>query len=64
MTIKELREITKCPIFIEWTDTDGATRRTEWRGATRDYKITSLKIGHMDLIGFGLAVEIEEAEGG
>jgi hypothetical protein len=61
MTIKELRKVTKCHIFVERTDSDGAIRRTEWLGATRDYQISSLKIIHVDLLGFALAVELEEA---
>ena len=60
MTIKELRKVTKCRIFVERTDADGAVRRTEWLGATRDWQIADIKICHMDLIGFVLCVELEE----
>ena len=60
MTIKELRKVTKCHIFVERTDADGDVRRREWLGATRDYQISNIKIIHADLIGFALAVEIEE----
>jgi len=60
MTIKELRKVTKCHIYVERTDDDGAVRRTEWLGATRDYQIANIKIVHVDLVGFALAVELEE----
>ena len=60
MTIKELRAVTKCHIFVERTDDDGAVRRTEWLGATRDYQIARLRIVYVDLMGFCLAVELEE----
>ena len=60
MTIKELRKVTKCRIFVEWTDDEGAVRRTEWLGATRDYQISNIKIVHVDLVGFAMAVELEE----
>ena len=61
MTIKELKKVTKCRIFVERTDADGAVRRTEWLGATRDYQISNIKIIHADMAGFVLCVEIEEA---
>jgi len=61
VTIKELRKVTKCRIFVEQTDMDGAVRRTEWLGATRDYQIASIKIIHAELVGFALCVTIEEA---
>lgn len=60
MTIKELRKVTKCHIFIEREDADGAIRRTEWLGATRDYGIENIKIVHVDLVGFALAVTLTE----
>ena len=60
MTIKELRKHTKCHIFIERTDSDGAVRRTEWRGATRDYQIADIRIGYVDLVGHVMLVELEE----
>jgi len=60
MTIRELKKVTKCRIFVERTDMDGAVRRTEWLGATRDYQIANIKIIHAELAGFALCVEIEE----
>ena len=62
MTIRELRKVTKCRIFVDQTDADGAARRTEWLGATRDFQIANIKIVHVDLVGFALCVELE-AEG-
>lgn len=60
MTIKELRQVTKCHIFIERVDADGSVIRREWLGATRDYRIESIKIVHEDMAGFSLAVTLEE----
>jgi len=60
MTIKELRAVTKCHICVERTDDDGAVHRTEWLGSKRDYQIATLKIVHVNLLGFCLAVELEE----
>lgn len=60
MTLKELKAVTKCPIFIERTDTDGAARRTEYLGASRDWQVESLKIVHVEMVGFALAVELAE----
>lgn len=60
MTVKELRKLTKCPIFIEWTDGDGAVRRQEWTGGVKDYGIASLKIIHAGTYGFSLCVELED----
>ncbi len=60
MTIKELRKVTKCHIFVERTDSDGAVRRTEWLGSTRDYPIENIKIIHVDLVGHCLAVTLAE----
>lgn len=59
MTIKELKDITACRIYIERTDTDGAKIRVEYVGGLRDMQVTSLKIIHADC-GFALGVEIEE----
>ena len=63
MTIKELKAVTKCHIFIEWTDGDGCIRRTEWTHGGKDYQIGNIKIIHANTpgyIGFALAVELEE----
>lgn len=61
MTVNELKKITKCRIFIEWTDSDGRIQRTEFFGSTnKEYRIAELKIVHMDLHGFVLCVELEE----
>lgn len=60
MTVKELKQKTKCRIFIERIDADGAVQRTEWKGDMRDYQIRSLKITRVDFAGFVLCVELEE----
>ena len=63
MTIKQLKAVTKCHIFIEWTDSDGDLRRTEWTHGGKDYPISNIKIIHANTpgyIGFALAVELEE----
>ena len=60
MTVKELKQVTKCRIFVERTDADGSVRRTEWLGATRDYQIEEIKIIHVDLTGFVLCVRLKE----
>lgn len=60
MTIKQLRKVTKCHIFVERTDDDGAVRRTEWLGATRDWQIVNIKIVHEGFTGFVLCVELGE----
>lgn len=60
MTIRELRAVTKCPIYIERTDMDGDVIRTEYLGATRDWQIASIKIVHAEMHGFVLCVELEE----
>ena len=60
MTIKELRKVTKCHIYVERTDADGAVMRTEWLGSARDYQIANIKIVHVKNEGFALAVELEE----
>ena len=63
MTIKELKAVTKCHIFIEYTDCDGSVRRTEWTNGEKDYQIADIKIIHANtpgFIGFALAVELEE----
>ena len=60
MTIKDLRKVTKCPIYVERTDDEGAVRRTEWLGATRNWEIVNIKIIHVNLVGFVLCVELGE----
>lgn len=63
MTIKELKQVTKCHIYIEWTDSDGAARRAEWTHGGKDYQIDNIKIIHAntpEFIGFALAVELVE----
>ena len=63
MTIKQMKAVTKCHIFVERTDEDGQTIRTEWTGGPEDYQIANLKIIHAKtpgFIGFALAVELEE----
>ena len=60
MTVKELRKVTKCHIFIERTDADGAVRRTEYLGATRDWQICELKIVRDPMEEFVLCVRLEE----
>ena len=63
MTIKQLKAVTKCHIFIEWTDSDGDIRRTEWTHGGKDYQISNIKIIHANTagyIGFALAVELED----
>ena len=60
MTIKELRKVTKCHILIEWTDSEGAVKRTEWTNGGKDWQIRNIKIVHADVLGFSLAVELEE----
>ena len=63
MTVKELKQVTKCHIFIEWTDSEGDVRRTEWTHGGKDYQIDSIKIIHAntpEFIGFALAVELVE----
>lgn len=65
MTIKELKQATKCHIFIEWTDSDGDVRRTEWTHGGKDYPIESIKIIHAntpEFIGFALGVEIAKED--
>ena len=63
MTIKELKQVTKCHIFVERTDDEGKEIRKEWTGGSGDYQIANLKIIHAKtpgFIGFALAVELEE----
>lgn len=60
MTLKELKRVTKCPVYIERIDTDGAVQRTEYRGSDRDWTVESIKIIHVELIGFALCVELAE----
>ena len=63
MTIKELKQATKCHIYIEWTDSDGDVRRTEWTHGGKDYPIENIRIIHAntpEFIGFALGVEIAE----
>ena len=60
MTIKELRKVTKCQIYIEQTDMDGAVRRVEYTGGVRDPQISEVKIVHKQFAGFVLCVLLEE----
>lgn len=60
MTIKELRKVTKCHIFVERTDDEGAVIRTEYTGSARDYQVANIKITHVNPEGFVLSVELEE----
>ena len=59
MTIRELKDVTACRIYIERTDTDGCVRRVEYVGGLREWQVTKLKIIHAE-IGFALCVELEE----
>lgn len=63
MTLKDLRRRTKCPIWIERVDADGAVRRTEYRGSASDWTVESVKIIHVKNEGFALCVELAEEEG-
>ena len=59
MTIKELRKVTKAPIYVE-RDDDGATMRREYTGSVQDYQISKLQICHIRNVGFVLCVELED----
>ena len=59
MTIKELKDVTACRIYIERTDTDGDVRRVEYVGGLREMQVTKLKIIHAEC-GFALCVELED----
>lgn len=61
MTIRDLQDVTKCRIFIERTDGDGSVIRTEYGGGYPALAIAEIKIVHVDLKGFVLCVELEEA---
>ena len=52
--------MTKCRIFVERTDGDGAVIRTEYGGGYPALEIAEIKIIHVDTKGFVLCVEIEE----
>ena len=60
MTVRELRAVTKCPIFVERVDMDGAVIRKEWKPGPKDYTIRNIKICMVRPYGFVLTVELEE----
>ena len=60
MTLGELRKATKCHIFVEYTDMDGATVRKLYQGGGTNMTISTLKIAEVKLYGFVLVVELEK----
>ena len=60
MTLQELRNVTKCHIFVEYTDGDGTVRRMIYQGGAPDRRVSNIKITNVKLYGFVLAVELEE----
>ena len=61
MTIRELKGVTKCPVFIERIDGDGVVQREEYlRPGFRDWQVISLRIIHEKMRGFALCVELGE----
>lgn len=60
MFISELKSHTKCRVYVERVDADGAVRRTQWDEGAPDYRIDTIKIVHTTMQGFGLAVTLDE----
>ena len=60
MTLKDLRDVTKCHIFVGYTDGDGAEHFTEYKGKAPDRQISSVRIKNIKPYGFVLAAELEE----
>ena len=65
MTLKELKQVTNCHIFIERSNKSGVSWRVEWteEDGDGDWKIENIKIVHANTegyIGFALCVELEK----
>lgn len=60
MTLKELKDVTNCHIFVGYTDGDGAEHFTEYKGKAPDRQVGEIWIKAIAGHGFVLAVELQE----
>ena len=60
MTLKDLQDVTKCKIYIVYTDGDGVLRTARYTGGAPGRQIAKIQITRVNIDGYVLAVELEE----
>jgi len=60
MTVKDLQDVTKCKIYIVYTDGDGVIRMAKYTGGAPGRQISKIDISRTNLDGYVMAIELED----